>query len=190
MFADDISFPFPSPHTKPQATLHPNGTCFGVQSMDNNVLMYSAEKLALLPKKRFAGHITAGYACEVGFSPDGKYVSSGNGDGELFVWNWGNTGITKHFKCHDKVCCPHTSTRATTTHTHTHTQHTPTGAHFARVAPHRVVEAPDLLVGQQNQAVGLMPIRFPVRLDLPLVTIHYRAKERKCHWCCFPRVNT
>eukprot|EP01064_Diplonema_japonicum_P031363 TRINITY_DN5575_c0_g1_i2.p2 TRINITY_DN5575_c0_g1~~TRINITY_DN5575_c0_g1_i2.p2 ORF type:complete len:530 (+),score=157.92 TRINITY_DN5575_c0_g1_i2:1723-3312(+) len=98
----------PSMHSLPTATLHPNGKYFGVQSMDNQILIYSAtEKFQLNKKKRFSGHVTAGYACEVGFSPDGKYVSSGNAEGELFVWAWGSCKIVKHFKCHEKVLMSH-----------------------------------------------------------------------------------
>ncbi|KAJ9447860.1 Pre-mRNA-processing factor 17 [Diplonema papillatum] len=98
----------PGMHSMPTATDHPNGKCFGMQSMDNQILIYSStESFQLNRRKRFSGHITAGYACEVGFSHDGKYVSSGNGDGELFIWSWGSCKIAKHYKCHDKVLISH-----------------------------------------------------------------------------------
>ena len=139
----------------PQATMHPSGQFFGAQAMDNTVLIYSAsDKFQLKKSKMFKGHRTAGYACEVGFSPDGKYVSSGNADGELFVWNWGSTNIVKHYKCHDKVCRHMFTTSITPT--------PPTGTDVTCMAPNRVLQAPDLLLGQHHQVVGLgIPHKHP-----------------------------
>eukprot|EP01065_Artemidia_motanka_P015262 TRINITY_DN19135_c0_g1_i1.p1 TRINITY_DN19135_c0_g1~~TRINITY_DN19135_c0_g1_i1.p1 ORF type:complete len:562 (+),score=76.92 TRINITY_DN19135_c0_g1_i1:249-1688(+) len=98
----------PSMHSMPAATMHPAHEWFAVQSMDNQVLVYSAtDKFKLNRRKRFVGHVVAGYACEPGFSPDGRFVSSGNGQGELFIWAWGNTRIVKHWKCHRKVLLSH-----------------------------------------------------------------------------------
>eukprot|EP01062_Namystynia_karyoxenos_P026848 TRINITY_DN2073_c0_g3_i1.p1 TRINITY_DN2073_c0_g3~~TRINITY_DN2073_c0_g3_i1.p1 ORF type:complete len:562 (+),score=217.41 TRINITY_DN2073_c0_g3_i1:79-1764(+) len=98
----------PSMHSMPAATIHPSHEWFGLQSMDNQVLIYSAtDRFKLNKRKRFVGHVVAGYACEPGFSPDGKFVSSGNGQGELYIWSWGSTKIAKHFKCHSKVLLSH-----------------------------------------------------------------------------------
>merc|ERR1712216_494041 len=46
-------------------------------------------------KKVFKGHSNAGYACQVGFSPDGRFVTSGDGDGKLFFWDWKTCRIFK-----------------------------------------------------------------------------------------------
>ena len=54
-------------------------------------------------KKRFAGHTVAGYACEPQFSPDGRFVSSGDGQGNMVFWDWKTCRITSRFKAHSKV---------------------------------------------------------------------------------------
>lgn len=43
--------------------------------MDNQILIYNAiSKMRMNRKKVFKGHMVAGYACQVNFSPDGKLV--------------------------------------------------------------------------------------------------------------------
>lgn len=56
-----------------------------MQSLDNQIALFSTETNRLNRKKAFRGHSSAGYACEPGFSPDGKYVSSGDSGGRLHV---------------------------------------------------------------------------------------------------------
>jgi WD40 repeat protein len=58
-------------------------------------------------KKRFAGHTIAGYACKVAFSPDGKYISSGTGSGDLVFWDWKTGKIAKRLKGHKEVVIDH-----------------------------------------------------------------------------------
>ena len=55
---------------------------FAAQSLDNQILVYSTDNFRQARNKRFAGHSVAGYACQVGFSPDGKWISSGDGEGK------------------------------------------------------------------------------------------------------------
>ncbi len=63
----------PHMHAMPAVAAHPDGTWFIGQSMDNQILVYSTtDKFRQHKKKVFKGHITAGYACELGFSPDGR----------------------------------------------------------------------------------------------------------------------
>ena len=63
--------------------LSPDGEWMACQSLDNQVVMYATgDKFRVHRKKRFRGHMNAGYACMCGFSPDGKYVLSGDGDGK------------------------------------------------------------------------------------------------------------
>ncbi|KAL2546998.1 Transducin/WD40 repeat-like superfamily protein [Forsythia ovata] len=79
----------PHMHSMPSISLHPNTNWLACQSLDNQILIYSTrERFQLNKKKRFAGHIAAGYACQVNFSPDGRFVMSGDGEGRCWFWDW------------------------------------------------------------------------------------------------------
>ncbi|WVQ68336.1 uncharacterized protein L199_006543 [Kwoniella botswanensis] len=98
----------PYMHSMPAVTLHPSNKYFACQSMDNQILVYSADgSFRQNKKKRFAGHTVAGYACAIGFSPDGKYISSGTGNGDVVFWDWKNGKIQKRLKAHKEVVIDH-----------------------------------------------------------------------------------
>jgi hypothetical protein len=43
------------------------------QSMDNQIIIFGVQnRFRLNRKKAFKGHMVAGYACQVNFSPDGR----------------------------------------------------------------------------------------------------------------------
>ena len=42
------------------------------QSMDNTIVTYDAHKFRQNSKKTFKGHLSAGFGCQVGFSPNGR----------------------------------------------------------------------------------------------------------------------
>lgn len=78
------------------------------QSLDNQILIYTADgTFRQVKKKRFAGHTVAGYACNVGFAPDGKYISSGTGTGDVVFWDWKTGKIVKRLRAHDQVVIDH-----------------------------------------------------------------------------------
>eukprot|EP00771_Trimastix_marina_P001194 gnl/Trimastix_PCT/2248.p1 GENE.gnl/Trimastix_PCT/2248~~gnl/Trimastix_PCT/2248.p1 ORF type:complete len:706 (-),score=248.61 gnl/Trimastix_PCT/2248:172-2289(-) len=94
----------PHMHSMPSIALHASQKYFLAQSLDNQILVYgAADRFKLNKKKRFTGHIIAGYNCQVGSSADGKYIISGDAEGNVHFWNWNNCRFIKRLKCHDKV---------------------------------------------------------------------------------------
>ncbi|CAI2183011.1 16840_t:CDS:10 [Funneliformis geosporum] len=45
----------------------------------------------------------AGYACQVNFSPDGRFIMSGDSEGNIWFWDWKSCKMLKKFKAHDDV---------------------------------------------------------------------------------------
>lgn len=95
----------PSMHSMPSIAVHPKTPWFAAQSLDNRILVYSTqERFRLNTKKHFAGHIVAGYACQVNFSPDGRFIMSGDGEGRCWFWDWKTCKVFRTVKCHEGVC--------------------------------------------------------------------------------------
>jgi len=95
----------PSMHSMPATTLAPNQKWLACQSMDNKVMIFTAQnRFKLHRKKTFKGHMVAGYACQLDFSPDMSYLISGDADGKVFVWDWKTTKVFSKWKAHDNVC--------------------------------------------------------------------------------------
>ncbi len=94
----------PDMHSMPAVALHPSGKFWVGQSQNNQIHVYGASrKFGLFRKKRFMGHLTSGYACGMGFSPDGKLLFSGDAQGRLFIWDWRTMKIFKRLQCHQQV---------------------------------------------------------------------------------------
>ena len=55
-------------------------------------------------KKKFTGHVNAGYACGLDFSPDGQFLVSGDSDGKVWFWDWKTAKNYRVLDAHDKVC--------------------------------------------------------------------------------------
>lgn len=94
----------PTLHSVPFMTIHPNGKFMVGQSMDNQLVVYGAVGRFKPNKKKFRGHISAGYACQCEFSPDGRFLMSGDGNGRVFFYDWLTTRMFKKLNAHDKVC--------------------------------------------------------------------------------------
>lgn len=94
----------PAMNSMPALALHPGGRYFACQSMDNQICVYEAAgSYRLLPRKRFTGHTPAGYACQLAFSPDGRYLVSGDASGRLWVWGWKSGRLLRTLPAHDGV---------------------------------------------------------------------------------------
>ncbi|KDE06182.1 hypothetical protein MVLG_03464 [Microbotryum lychnidis-dioicae p1A1 Lamole] len=97
----------PSMHSMPAVSKHPNGKWLAMQSLDNQILIFGSDNFKQNRKKRFAGHTIAGYACEPQFSPDGRYLSSGDGHGSLVIWDFKTCRIAHRQKVHSQVLLSH-----------------------------------------------------------------------------------
>ncbi|TPX48111.1 hypothetical protein SeMB42_g01664 [Synchytrium endobioticum] len=94
----------PDMHSMPAAALSPNKKWMACTSLDNQIVIYAArDRFHENRKKNFRGHLIAGYACQPSFSPDGRFVSSGDSAGFVWFWDWKTCKVLKKLKCHDKV---------------------------------------------------------------------------------------
>jgi pre-mRNA-processing factor 17 len=95
----------PTMHSCPVTVLHPNTKWIGCQSMDNNVRVYGVlDRFKLNAKKHFDGHLVAGYACGLAFSPDGRFMASGDSMGRAFFWDWKTSRMIRAMQGHKGVC--------------------------------------------------------------------------------------
>lgn len=96
----------PSLHAINAVAVHPSDQYWVGQSMDNALYGYTCgDKVAQLHKKIFKGHVTAGYACQPSFSPDGHFLGSGDGEGTAWFWDWRSGRVLSKLKCHDDGPC-------------------------------------------------------------------------------------
>lgn len=90
------------------------------QSMDNKLVCYEAfGKFKFLGKKKWTGHLNAGYAITPGWSPCGKWIMSGDIDGKIWFWDFQKQKNYRVLKAHDGVCMaclwhPHSTSRVVT----------------------------------------------------------------------------
>mmetsp|Transcript_215 Transcript_215/g.220 ORF Transcript_215/g.220 Transcript_215/m.220 type:complete len:611 (+) Transcript_215:43-1875(+) len=93
----------PTMHSMPCMALHPSNEFFVGQSLDNQIVVYQAQgRFSMQRKKRFSGHQVSGYACDVAFSPDGRFLMSGDGNGKLCFWEYKRSKMLQKYKAHDK----------------------------------------------------------------------------------------
>jgi pre-mRNA-processing factor 17 len=92
----------PTMHSIPVFTKHPSDLYLLGQSLDNQIVVYQAQdRYACQRKKRFLGHLIAGYACDITVSPDGKFVMCGDGDGKIFFWDWRSHKLLQKYRAHE-----------------------------------------------------------------------------------------
>lgn len=96
----------PDMHCIPAMSHHPTEDFVVGQSMDNKIVTYSSGSRVKPVKKRvYTGHNNTGYACQIGFSPNGKFMMSGDGLGQLLFWDWKSTKIYRKFHAHEGGPC-------------------------------------------------------------------------------------
>ena len=96
----------PHMNAVPVVELHPSTQFWCGQSLDNQIVTYGArDKLKQMRKKTFKGHLCAGYSCGLTFSPNGKFLASGDGEGKLFFWDFKTTRIYRKLQAHDTGPC-------------------------------------------------------------------------------------
>ncbi|GAA6036760.1 hypothetical protein JCM8097_003464 [Rhodosporidiobolus ruineniae] len=98
----------PSMHSMPAVTLHPNGKWLAATSLDNYIDLFSADTFKQNRKKRFGGPTFAAYAVEPHFSPDGRFLSVGDGVGNVVFWDFKTSRIVGRLnKAHKQVIISH-----------------------------------------------------------------------------------
>lgn len=96
----------PMMHAMPSVSVHPSLKWLACQTMNNSISVFSSDKFKAR-HKGFRGHTTAGFACEVGFSPDGRFISSGDSHGDLVFWDWKSGKELKRLSVHKDVVISH-----------------------------------------------------------------------------------
>ena len=96
----------PHMNAVPVVELHPSTNFWCGQSLDNTIVTYGArDKLKQMRKKTFKGHLNSGYSCGITFSPNGKFIASGDGEGKLFFWDFKTTRVYRKLQAHDSGPC-------------------------------------------------------------------------------------
>lgn len=95
----------PTMHSCPAVSMSPDKKVLMYQSMDNKMICYEAfGRFKFLGRKTFKGHLNSGYAITPGWSPDNKWVMSGDSDGKIWFWDFGKGKNYRVLKAHDGVC--------------------------------------------------------------------------------------
>lgn len=95
----------PSMHSMPAMALSPSGRWLLGQSLDNQVLVYeTVPRFRQHKRKYFKGHLNNSFACQVGFSNDGRTVVSGDSNGLVWFWSWNSCRKAATLEAHDGVC--------------------------------------------------------------------------------------
>ncbi|KAL8714603.1 MAG: hypothetical protein Q9220_001551 [cf. Caloplaca sp. 1 TL-2023] len=85
-----------------RAFAHPSGKSVAFQSGDNQIVVYaSTDRFRQNRKKCFRGHNNAGYAIDVGISPDGQFVMSGDSGGYVCFWDWKTCKMWHKIQAHE-----------------------------------------------------------------------------------------
>ena len=92
------------------------------------------------------GHICAGYAIGMDFSPDGEYVISGDGGGNLCIWDWTTTRMYR---------CAHLTPVNVVVTALQQDEGAHRRVHRRQVEPVRDVQGGHVRLGRPHQVLGL-----------------------------------
>ena len=96
----------PDMHTIAAVTSHPSGRYFAGQSLDNKIVLFDTRnKFSMIKKRSFRGHVIAGYACQIGFSPNGQFIMSGDGRGQIWFWDFKSGKMFRKLQSHRNNPC-------------------------------------------------------------------------------------
>lgn len=92
-----------SMHALSHVLPHPTEPLLAAQSFDNRIVLLQDEgsgRVKFLRDRDFSGHTIAGSACQLAFSPDGQFISSGDVSGQLHIWKWRTGERVRSFAAH------------------------------------------------------------------------------------------
>ena len=91
-------------HVMPTVAVHPSGKYLVGNAQNNEILLFALQpKLKLNRRRRFTGHLAAGFACGMAFSPDGGTLVAGDAEGKMLFWDWRSGRMVKKVRAHDDV---------------------------------------------------------------------------------------
>lgn len=84
--------------------LHPTEPFLAYQALQSPSLsIFSLQDYITARPRQFGGHKTLGFGCQVCFSPDGRFLCSGDGNGQVVIWNWKTGQIARRIDAHPQV---------------------------------------------------------------------------------------
>lgn len=93
----------PSMHSMPSVSISRNSKWLVCQSLDNQIVTYNLDAGFKKTKKVFRNQVAAGAACQIDFSPDMKYLISGDGEGKIYVWDFKTSKSVENWQGHGKA---------------------------------------------------------------------------------------
>ncbi|RNC42137.1 Pre-mRNA-processing factor 17, partial [Trypanosoma cruzi] len=99
-----------SMHAITHVARHPTEDMLVAQSLNNQALVFADSgggQVKLLRHRVFSGHTISGTRCQLAFSPDGRYLSSGDIHGKLFIWSWATCELVRSFPAHTQTLASH-----------------------------------------------------------------------------------
>ncbi len=91
-------------HAITSVAIHPGGNYIVGSAQNNEIVIFNfANRIKLNRKRVFKGHLTAGFACGLTFSPDGSTLVSGDAEGRLLYWDWRTGRLQRKVKAHEDV---------------------------------------------------------------------------------------